>query len=94
MAARASALAGLVYTNYSFADEPHVPGLALLLAQAGDKAGARKAIGQAIDEALGDSHENVIGRRREAYRLGGKAYDRVYMECLATEFQGRSGTRP
>ena len=30
----------------------------------------------------------------EAYRLGGKAYDRVYMECLATEFQGRSESEP
>jgi diamine N-acetyltransferase len=32
----------------------------------------------------------LVGRRREAYRLGGKAYDRVYMECLAMEFHGRS----
>lgn len=29
----------------------------------------------------------VVGRRREAYRLGGRAYDIVYMDCLATEFQ-------
>ena len=28
-----------------------------------------------------------IGRRREANRLGGRAYDEVYMDCLATEFQ-------
>jgi RimJ/RimL family protein N-acetyltransferase len=35
----------------------------------------------------------LVGRRREAYCLGGKAYDRVYMECLATEFPGRSGAK-
>jgi len=29
----------------------------------------------------------VIGRRREARRLAGKAYDVVYMDCLATEFE-------
>ena len=29
-----------------------------------------------------------IGRRREALRLGGKAYDLVLMDCLATEFEG------
>lgn len=29
-----------------------------------------------------------IGRRREARRLGGHAYDVVYMDCLATEFRG------
>jgi diamine N-acetyltransferase len=29
----------------------------------------------------------VIGRRREAWRLGGKAYDLILMDCLATEFQ-------
>ena len=28
-----------------------------------------------------------VGRRREALRLGGKAHDILYMECLATEFQ-------
>lgn len=28
-----------------------------------------------------------IGRQREACRLGGKAYDVIYMDCLATEFQ-------
>ena len=28
-----------------------------------------------------------IGRRREATRLGGQAYDIVFMDCLATEFQ-------
>lgn len=28
-----------------------------------------------------------IGRRRQAHRLGGRAYDVVYMDCLATEFQ-------
>jgi diamine N-acetyltransferase len=28
-----------------------------------------------------------FGRRREAWRLGGRAYDVVYMDCLATEFQ-------
>ena len=28
----------------------------------------------------------VIGRRREAHRLGGRAYDVIYMDCLATEF--------
>ncbi len=28
----------------------------------------------------------VIGRRREAYRRAGRAYDVVYMDCLATEF--------
>ena len=29
----------------------------------------------------------VIGRRREAHWLGGRAYDMVFMDCLATEFQ-------
>lgn len=29
-----------------------------------------------------------IGRRREAFRLGGRAYDEIYMDCLATEFHG------
>lgn len=28
-----------------------------------------------------------IGRRREAHRLGGRAYDVVYMDCLASEFR-------
>ena len=28
-----------------------------------------------------------IGRQREACRLGGKAHDVIYMDCLATEFQ-------
>jgi diamine N-acetyltransferase len=28
-----------------------------------------------------------IGRRRGAHRLGGQAYDVIYMDCLATEFQ-------
>jgi RimJ/RimL family protein N-acetyltransferase len=28
-----------------------------------------------------------MGRRREAHRLGSKAYDVVYMDCLATEYQ-------
>jgi diamine N-acetyltransferase len=30
----------------------------------------------------------VIGRRREALRRGGQACDVVYMDCLATEFEG------
>jgi len=29
-----------------------------------------------------------IGRRREAHRVGGRAYDEVLMDCLATEFSG------
>ena len=33
-----------------------------------------------------------IGRRREAFRLAGRAYDVVYMDCLATEFDA-SGNR-
>jgi RimJ/RimL family protein N-acetyltransferase len=32
----------------------------------------------------------LMGRRREAHRLGGRAYDVVYMDCLASEFQGRA----
>jgi RimJ/RimL family protein N-acetyltransferase len=28
-----------------------------------------------------------IGRRREAHRLGGRAHDVIYMDCLATEFR-------
>lgn len=28
-----------------------------------------------------------FGRRRAAYRVGGRAYDAVYMDCLATEFE-------
>ncbi len=28
-----------------------------------------------------------IGRRREAHRRGGRAYDVIYMDCLASEFQ-------
>jgi RimJ/RimL family protein N-acetyltransferase len=29
----------------------------------------------------------VIGRRREAHHLGGRAYDVVLMDCIATEFE-------
>ena len=29
----------------------------------------------------------VIGRRREARRVGGRAYDVLWMDCLATEFR-------
>lgn len=29
----------------------------------------------------------VIGRRRQAHRFGGRAYDVIYMDCLASEFQ-------
>jgi len=29
----------------------------------------------------------VMGHRRQAHRLGGRVYDVVYMDCLATEFQ-------
>jgi len=28
----------------------------------------------------------IIGRRREAHRIGGKTYDDVLMDCLSTEF--------
>jgi hypothetical protein len=38
-----------------------------------------------------------IGRRREAFRLGGQAYDVVYMDCLAAEFKSpvlRQGLEP
>jgi RimJ/RimL family protein N-acetyltransferase len=28
-----------------------------------------------------------IGRRREALRLGGRAYDLIFMDCLSTEFE-------
>ena len=28
-----------------------------------------------------------VGRRREAFRLGGRTFDVIYMDCLATEFQ-------
>jgi RimJ/RimL family protein N-acetyltransferase len=30
----------------------------------------------------------LAGRLREAWRLGNRAYDLIYMDCLATEFQG------
>jgi RimJ/RimL family protein N-acetyltransferase len=29
-----------------------------------------------------------IGRRRQAQRIGGQAYDVVYMDCLSTDFSG------
>ena len=29
----------------------------------------------------------IVGRRREAHRFSGRAYDVIYMDCLATEFQ-------
>jgi RimJ/RimL family protein N-acetyltransferase len=29
-----------------------------------------------------------IGRRRQAHRIGGKAFDEVFMDCIATEFEG------
>lgn len=32
----------------------------------------------------------VIGRRRESVWWAGKAYDMVYMDCLASEFQGNA----
>ncbi len=31
-----------------------------------------------------------IGRRRQAWRIGGEGYDLVYMDCLATEFESRA----
>jgi len=31
-----------------------------------------------------------IGRRREAHRCGGRAYDVIYMDCLATEFESQT----
>ena len=31
----------------------------------------------------------LVGRRRQAWRLGGEAYDVIYMDCLASEFQSR-----
>src|SRR5439155_4459284 len=34
-----------------------------------------------------------VGRRRESVRLGGIAYDNVFMECLATEFAGRDQSK-
>jgi RimJ/RimL family protein N-acetyltransferase len=34
-----------------------------------------------------------IGRRRQAQRIGGKAYDVVFMDCLASEFQGSTLSR-
>ena len=30
----------------------------------------------------------VAGRQRQSVRLGGRAYDSILMDCLATEFQG------
>jgi len=30
----------------------------------------------------------LIGRRREAHRIGNRAYDEILMDCLSTEFQG------
>ncbi|WP_408955420.1 GNAT family N-acetyltransferase [Natroniella sp. ANB-PHB2] len=30
-----------------------------------------------------------IGRRREAYIIGNKKYDDIYMDILATEFKGK-----
>jgi RimJ/RimL family protein N-acetyltransferase len=29
----------------------------------------------------------IVGRRREAHRFGGRPYDVIYMDCLASEFQ-------
>lgn len=34
-----------------------------------------------------------IGRRREALQLGGKAYDQIYMDCIASEFHGAALSR-
>jgi diamine N-acetyltransferase len=31
-----------------------------------------------------------VGRRREAKRFAGEAYDIVFMDCIATEFEGRA----
>ena len=28
-----------------------------------------------------------IGRRRECHVMGGKVYDEIYMDCLASEFE-------
>jgi len=33
----------------------------------------------------------LVGRRRQAHRRDGRAYDVIYMDCLATEFDSRSG---
>ncbi len=30
----------------------------------------------------------IVGRRREAHKLGGRLYDEIFMDCLATEFEG------
>lgn len=38
------------------------------------------------DEVVLKGHTKEIGRRREAHRIGGQAYDVIYMDCLATEF--------
>lgn len=41
------------------------------------------AAGIAAYEKAGFKH---AGRRREAHRLGGRAFDVIYMDCLASEF--------
>jgi RNA polymerase sigma factor (sigma-70 family) len=46
-ASQVNALCGVVYGNLWYVDYPNEPGVALLLAEAGDKGGARKALRQA-----------------------------------------------
>ena len=36
----------------------------------------------------------VAGRHRQSVRLGGRAYDSILMDCLATEFQGAAPRHP
>lgn len=35
-----------------------------------------------------------FGRRRQADSIGGQRYDEVYMDCLASEFEGRNSEGP
>jgi hypothetical protein len=46
-ASKITTLAGVVYTNRSFGDYPHEPGIALIQAEAGDKAAAKKTLEKA-----------------------------------------------
>jgi RNA polymerase sigma factor (sigma-70 family) len=44
-----AALAGTVYDNLSYGDYPEIPGLALILQKAGNKAGAEEAVQRALE---------------------------------------------
>jgi RNA polymerase sigma factor (sigma-70 family) len=85
-----SALAGVVYLNLWNTAYPNEPGVALLRAEAGDKAGARKTLRRAADLAGTVSEEQAKHRALTAVacaqaRLGDIAAARKTLEAIGGE---------